>query len=103
MMYSTFKEKKVFFFIVYKMKNIYNEKNLIIKFNLFLSFVALITLIVLSTIGGSVGRPLYDFRDQKPEQPLQTFRPFNIAHRGSNGELPEETAIAYMVTHFLLS
>lgn len=29
-------------------------------------------------------------------QPLQTFRPFNIAHRGSNGELPEETAAAYL-------
>jgi glycerophosphoryl diester phosphodiesterase len=27
--------------------------------------------------------------------PLQTSRPFNIAHRGSNGELPEETAAAY--------
>ena len=29
--------------------------------------------------------------------PLQTHRPFNIAHRGSNGELPEETAAAYLV------
>ena len=27
--------------------------------------------------------------------PLQASRPFNIAHRGSNGELPEETAAAY--------
>jgi glycerophosphoryl diester phosphodiesterase len=27
---------------------------------------------------------------------MQTSRPFNIAHRGSNGELPEETAVAYM-------
>jgi len=27
--------------------------------------------------------------------PLQVSRPFNIAHRGSNGELPEETAAAY--------
>jgi glycerophosphoryl diester phosphodiesterase len=27
--------------------------------------------------------------------PLQTSRPFNIAHRGSNGGLPEETAAAY--------
>jgi glycerophosphoryl diester phosphodiesterase len=28
--------------------------------------------------------------------PLQTQRAFNIAHRGSNGEIPEETAEAYM-------
>ncbi|KAJ3696184.1 hypothetical protein LUZ60_001561 [Juncus effusus] len=27
---------------------------------------------------------------------LQTFRPYNIAHRGSNGEIPEETSAAYM-------
>jgi glycerophosphoryl diester phosphodiesterase len=31
---------------------------------------------------------------------LQTFRPYNIAHRGSNGELPEETSAAYLVTSF---
>ncbi|KAL6995068.1 Glycerophosphodiester phosphodiesterase gdpd6 [Sarracenia purpurea var. burkii] len=34
--------------------------------------------------------------DNKNRQPLQTLRPYNIAHRGSNGELPEETAAAYM-------
>ncbi|XP_052489966.1 glycerophosphodiester phosphodiesterase GDPD5 isoform X2 [Gossypium raimondii] len=27
---------------------------------------------------------------------MQTSRPYNIAHRGSNGEIPEETAAAYM-------
>ncbi|XP_020258931.1 glycerophosphodiester phosphodiesterase GDPD6-like, partial [Asparagus officinalis] len=32
----------------------------------------------------------------KEKQPLQTYRPYNLAHRGSNGELPEETAEAYM-------
>ena len=36
-------------------------------------------------------------------QPLQTQRPFNIAHRGSNGEIPEETAEAYLVSFFGLS
>ncbi|XAR63810.1 Glycerophosphodiester phosphodiesterase [Bertholletia excelsa] len=44
-------------------------------------------------------RPLYPLpskTDYKNRQPLQTFRPYNIAHRGSNGELPEETAAAYM-------
>ncbi|XP_058180753.1 glycerophosphodiester phosphodiesterase GDPD6-like isoform X2 [Rhododendron vialii] len=44
-------------------------------------------------------RPLYPLpskTDYKNRQPLQTFRPYNIAHRGSNGEIPEETAAAYM-------
>jgi hypothetical protein len=35
-------------------------------------------------------------------QPLQVQRPFNIAHRGSNGEIPEETAEAYLVSISLL-
>lgn len=46
-------------------------------------------------------RPLYPLpskTDYKNRQPLQTFRPYNIAHRGSNGEIPEETAAAYMVS-----
>ncbi|KAL2935501.1 Glycerophosphodiester phosphodiesterase GDPD6 [Bienertia sinuspersici] len=30
------------------------------------------------------------------KQPLQTSRPYNLAHRGSNGEFPEETAPAYL-------
>ncbi|MCO5585839.1 hypothetical protein L7F22_039772 [Adiantum nelumboides] len=29
-------------------------------------------------------------------QPIQTVRAFNVAHRGANGELPEETAPAYL-------
>lgn len=29
-------------------------------------------------------------------QPLQISRPYNIAHRGSNGEIPEETSASYM-------
>ncbi|XP_058193079.1 glycerophosphodiester phosphodiesterase GDPD6-like [Rhododendron vialii] len=41
-------------------------------------------------------RPLYPLPSKINRQPLQTFRPFNIAHRGSNGEIPEETAAAYM-------
>uniref|UniRef100_J3MMQ8 glycerophosphodiester phosphodiesterase n=1 Tax=Oryza brachyantha TaxID=4533 RepID=J3MMQ8_ORYBR len=32
----------------------------------------------------------------KTKAPLQTMRAYNIAHRGSNGELPEETAAAYL-------
>ncbi|XP_051134824.1 glycerophosphodiester phosphodiesterase GDPD6-like isoform X1 [Andrographis paniculata] len=53
---------------------------------------------LLLLIGGS-SRPLYPLpsrRNDRNRRPLQTFRPFNIAHRGSNGEIPEETAAAYM-------
>ncbi|KAL5064898.1 hypothetical protein RYX36_026635 [Vicia faba] len=48
---------------------------------------------------GSTARPLYPLPGKARDgsrQPLQTFRPYNIAHRGSNGELPEETHQAYM-------
>ncbi|KAK1388001.1 Glycerophosphodiester phosphodiesterase [Heracleum sosnowskyi] len=48
---------------------------------------------------GCSARPLYPLpsrRNDKTKQPLQTFRPYNVAHRGSNGEIPEETAAAYM-------
>ncbi|XP_021911073.1 glycerophosphodiester phosphodiesterase GDPD6-like, partial [Carica papaya] len=34
--------------------------------------------------------------DDSHRRPLQLSRPYNIAHRGSNGEFPEETAAAYM-------
>jgi glycerophosphoryl diester phosphodiesterase len=38
-------------------------------------------------------------QEKGPErQPLQTQRAFNIAHRGSNGEIPEETDEAYLVS-----
>ncbi|CAL5374490.1 unnamed protein product [Camellia sinensis] len=43
-------------------------------------------------------RPFYPLPskvEHKTRQPLQTFRPYNIAHRGSNGEIPEETTAAY--------
>jgi len=49
---------------------------------------------------GGTARPLYPLPakgDHGSKQPLQTFRPYNIAHRGSNGELPEETREAYLV------
>ncbi|MCD7473589.1 Glycerophosphodiester phosphodiesterase domain-containing protein 5 [Datura stramonium] len=48
---------------------------------------------------GCSARPLYPLpgrRNDRNKQPLQTFRAYNIAHRGSNGEIPEETAAAYM-------
>ncbi|KAK3029948.1 hypothetical protein RJ639_038176 [Escallonia herrerae] len=54
--------------------------------------------IFLLLLVGCSARPLYPLpsrRNDKSKQPIQTFRPFNIAHRGSNGEIPEETAAAY--------
>jgi glycerophosphoryl diester phosphodiesterase len=50
--------------------------------------------------GGVAARPLVGEGGggawgQDSRAPLQTSRAFNIAHRGSNGELPEETAAAY--------
>lgn len=44
-------------------------------------------------------RPLFPLPSKtknEEKKPIQTFRPYNIAHRGSNGEIPEETAAAYM-------
>ena len=55
---------------------------------------------IIALVGVSAGRPLNFLPskiDEGERQPLQTIRPFNIAHRGSNGEIPEETAPAYMV------
>lgn len=60
----------------------------------FAPFVFLLLLV------GCSGRPLYPLPSKKANgnrQPLQTSRPYNLAHRGSNGEIPEETAAAYMV------
>lgn len=56
-------------------------------------------LFFLLLIVGCSARALYPLpsrRNDRNRQPLQTIRPYNIAHRGSNGEIPEETAAAYM-------
>ncbi|KAK1435858.1 hypothetical protein QVD17_01629 [Tagetes erecta] len=47
---------------------------------------------------GCSARRLYPLPsdNESVKKPLQTFRPFNVAHRGSNGELPEETGPAYL-------
>ncbi|XP_022137517.1 glycerophosphodiester phosphodiesterase GDPD6 [Momordica charantia] len=55
-------------------------------------------LFVLFLIVGCAARPFYPLPSKPPEgsrRPLQTTRPYNIAHRGSNGEFPEETLPAY--------
>ncbi|XP_022728672.1 glycerophosphodiester phosphodiesterase GDPD6-like isoform X2 [Durio zibethinus] len=53
----------------------------------------------MSLIAGCAARPFYPLPSKisnENRQPIQTSRPYNIAHRGSNGEIPEETAAAYM-------
>ncbi|XP_078430173.1 glycerophosphodiester phosphodiesterase GDPD6-like isoform X2 [Wolffia australiana] len=54
--------------------------------------------VLLNHFLGSLARPIYPLPSKlnKDKQKLQTFRPYNIAHRGSNGEYPEETAAGYM-------
>lgn len=57
--------------------------------------------LILLIIGRCVGRPLHPLPSKVShgdKQPLQTSRAYNLAHRGSNGEFPEETAAAYMVS-----
>ncbi|KAL6885834.1 hypothetical protein ACP4OV_010095 [Aristida adscensionis] len=56
--------------------------------------LAIVVLVLL--FGGSKAAPPYGQLDVNHKKPLQTFRPYNIAHRGSNGELPEETSAAYL-------
>ncbi|XBJ15774.1 hypothetical protein VPH35_007572 [Triticum aestivum] len=61
---------------------------------------ASVIVLVLVFIGGSDANPAARRHGQldvnHKKQPLQTSRPYNIAHRGSNGEIPEETAAAYL-------
>ncbi|KAH0659283.1 hypothetical protein KY290_028844 [Solanum tuberosum] len=62
-------------------------------------FAGVVPYIFLLLLVGCSARPLYPLpgrRNDRNKQPLQTFRAYNIAHRGSNGEIPEETAAAYM-------
>ncbi|OAY31130.1 glycerophosphodiester phosphodiesterase GDPD6 isoform X2 [Manihot esculenta] len=58
-----------------------------------------VLIIFLSITLVSTARPFYPLPSKishGTKQPLQTSRPFNVAHRGSNGEIPEETAAAFM-------
>lgn len=55
---------------------------------------------LISLIGLGAGRnlhPLPSKMDRVEKRPIQMSRPYNLAHRGANGEFPEETAPAYMV------
>ncbi|XP_027151700.1 glycerophosphodiester phosphodiesterase GDPD6-like [Coffea eugenioides] len=60
--------------------------------------VRTVSSILLLLLVECAARPFYPLpsrRNDRSKQPLQTFRPYNIAHRGSCGEFPEETASAY--------
>ncbi|WVZ59799.1 hypothetical protein U9M48_009897 [Paspalum notatum var. saurae] len=59
-------------------------------------FYAWIVVLVLIW-GGSEANPVGPRRrhlDVHHKKPLQTFRPYNVAHRGSSGQIPEETTRA---------
>uniref|UniRef100_A0A6N2LGT2 glycerophosphodiester phosphodiesterase n=1 Tax=Salix viminalis TaxID=40686 RepID=A0A6N2LGT2_SALVM len=56
-------------------------------------------ILFLSLVVACAARPLYPLPSKVSHGsrlPIQTSRPYNIAHRGSNGEIPEETSAAYM-------
>ncbi|KAM3401230.1 hypothetical protein ACQJBY_005791 [Aegilops geniculata] len=59
-----------------------------------------VIVLALLFLGGSDAKPAARRHGQldvnHKKKPLQTSRPYNIAHRGSNGEIPEETAAAYL-------
>ncbi|KAL0415944.1 UNVERIFIED_CONTAM: Glycerophosphodiester phosphodiesterase GDPD6, partial [Sesamum latifolium] len=58
----------------------------------------LVPFVLLLLFVGCSARALYPLpsrRNDRNRQPLQTFRAYNVAHRGSNGEIPE-TSAAYM-------
>ncbi|KAG7554544.1 Glycerophosphodiester phosphodiesterase domain [Arabidopsis suecica] len=65
-----------------------------------MGFKYFLPLLLLSLlVANCASRPLYRLPSEAKhatKKPLQTSRPYNLAHRGSNGELPEETAPAYM-------
>ncbi|XAR65540.1 Glycerophosphodiester phosphodiesterase [Bertholletia excelsa] len=64
-----------------------------------MSLTGVLPLIFLLLLVGCSGIPFYPFPsklEKKDKESLQTSRPYNIAHRGAIGELPEETAAAYV-------
>ncbi|XP_017971413.1 PREDICTED: glycerophosphodiester phosphodiesterase GDPD6 isoform X1 [Theobroma cacao] len=58
-------------------------------------FVPLIVLIVIGECAGRQLHPLPSKVAGRHVKPLQSICLYNIAHRGSNGEFPEETVAAY--------
>jgi glycerophosphoryl diester phosphodiesterase len=57
---------------------------------------SIVVLLVASPLADGRSPPLPSAsQTQAYKKPIQTQRPFNIAHRGANGEIPEETFAAY--------
>ena len=84
---------------MYKCKYLFYPINKIYT-NLVISYFTGWAPLVFLFLVGCTARPFYPLPSRVNDgsrQPLQTFRPYNIAHRGSNGEIPEETAPAYLV------
>ncbi|TVU35026.1 hypothetical protein EJB05_16892 [Eragrostis curvula] len=61
-----------------------------------LCYIPLFLLVQLHLVFARPLFPLPSKTGNEEKKPLQTYRPYNIAHRGSNGEIPEETAAAYL-------
>lgn len=84
------------------------SKNLSLGFYFPLWTGAVLTLLIVSALSyaSAIRRYPYfsvpDIDGLQGRQPIQTQRAFNIAHRGSNGEIPEATAEAFLVHIFSL-
>ncbi|XP_078176171.1 glycerophosphodiester phosphodiesterase GDPD6-like isoform X2 [Carex rostrata] len=61
-----------------------------------ISIILSFQLLLVGVRGARSYYPLPRKLNENKKQPLQTSRPYNIAHRGSNGEIPEETKAAYL-------
>ncbi|XP_078176173.1 glycerophosphodiester phosphodiesterase GDPD6-like [Carex rostrata] len=61
-----------------------------------ISIILFFQLLLVGVRGARSYYPLPRKLNENKKQPLQTSRPYNIAHRGSNGEIPEETTAAYL-------
>ncbi|KAF3327491.1 Glycerophosphodiester [Carex littledalei] len=61
-----------------------------------ISILLFFQLLLVGVRGARSYYPLPRKLNENKKQPLQTSRPYNIAHRGSNGEIPEETKAAYL-------
>lgn len=80
--------------IILQYENCYKKFVLLIQIsNYNIAGVVLAFLVLVAVSPLATGRALHE----SEKRPIQTERPYNIAHRGDNGELPEESAPAYHV------
>ncbi|KAJ8452258.1 hypothetical protein Cgig2_006063 [Carnegiea gigantea] len=62
----------------------------------FAGIIAFSLLLLFVDCGARSLNALPSKQNKRSRKPLQTSRPYNIAHRGSSGEFPEETTAAYL-------